>query len=158
MRPLVKREKFMSANMLTETFGEVISPIAQIAAQSSSANLLSGAVDMKNIYRLVAILNIGVMTATATLDAKLTQAKTSGGTYKDITGKAIAQLTAAADSNPGKPLLIDLRADELDILNGYRFVKLSVTGATAATLYSATLLALTDYLPVDPTLWYQSIL
>lgn len=147
----------MSANMLTEKALEVLQPVAQIAAQSSSANLLSGAVDMKNIARLFAILNIGVMTATATLDAKLTQAITSGGTYKDVTGKAITQLLAAGDSNPGKPIIIEMRASELDMVNGYRFVKLSVTGATAATLYSATLFAIYDYLPVDPTLWKQAV-
>ena len=147
----------MSAGMLTEKAQEILQPVAQIAAQSSVANLLSGAVDMKNVSRLFAVLNIGVITATGTLDAKLTQAVTAAGTYKDVTGKAITQLTAAADSNPGKPIIIEMRASELDVVNGYRFVKLSVTGAVAATLYSASLFAIYDYLPVDPTLWKQAV-
>jgi len=141
----------------TDLFAEVISPIAQIAPQSSSSNLLSAAINMKNVYRLAAVISVGVITATGTIDAKFVQATTSGGTYKDVTGKAITQLTAAADSNPGKPLVIELRADELDLVNGYSFVKLSLTPATAAALVSATIFAFSDYLPVDQTLWKQAI-
>lgn len=141
----------------TDLFAEVIAPIGQIAPQSSSSNLLSGAINMKNVHRLAAVISVGVITATGTLDAKFVQAVTSGGTYKDITGKAIVQLTAAGDSNPGKPLVIELRADEMDLVNGYAFVKLSLTPATAASLISATIFAFTDYLPVDQTLWKQAI-
>lgn len=145
--------------MLTRTFYEEINPIAQIAPQSSSSNILSAAIDMKNIYRLAAIINVGVIASTGTFDGKFVQAVTSGGTYKDITGKAITQLTqAGGDSNPGKPLCIDLRADELDLANGYRYVKLSLTPATAASLLSANIFAFSDYLPVPSSQWKQTVL
>ncbi len=92
---------------------------------------LSDAVDMSKIDQLLAIVMAGTLGASATLDAKLTQATTSGGTYKDITGKAITQLVKATDDD--KQALINCRAEELDIDNDYRWVKLSMTVGTATS-------------------------
>lgn len=99
---------------------------------------LSDAIDMSKIDQLLAVVMAGELGASATLDAKLTQATTSGGSYKDITGKAITQLVKATDDD--KQALINLRADELDIDNGYRWVKLSMTIGTATSDVAALLL------------------
>ncbi len=92
---------------------------------------LSDAIDMSKIDQVLAVIMAGILGASATLDAKLTQATTSGGTYKDITGKAITQLVKATDDD--KQALINCRAEELDIDNDYRWVKLSMTVGTATS-------------------------
>ncbi len=75
------------SGLATDLFYETFTPLAQVGAQSiNGATVLSAACDMKNVYRLIALINVGVMTATGTMDAKFVQAVTSGGTYKDITG------------------------------------------------------------------------
>ncbi len=86
---------------------------------------------MSKIDQLLAVVMAGTLGSSATLDAKLTQATTSGGTYKDISGKAITQLVKATDDD--KQALINCRAEELDIDNDYRWVKLSMTVGTATS-------------------------
>lgn len=80
----------------------------------------------------LAIVQAGDLGTSATLDAKLEQASDGSGTgAKDITGKAITQLTqAGTDSN--KQALINLRPEELDLANGFTHFRLSMTVATAA--------------------------
>lgn len=143
--------------MLTSAFYEEVECYTVPSQTINGATVLSAAIDMKNAYRLVAILNVNTVASTGTLDAKLTQAKTSAGTYKDISGKAITQLTNT-DSPVTKPIEIEVRADELDVPNGYEFVKLSITDATAAAVVGATILVYRDYLPVDPTLYKQAVI
>lgn len=93
---------------------------------------LSDAVDMAQFEAVLAIVTVGEMAATSTVNAKITQATTAGGTYKDITGKAITALTAAG-SDDDKQALINVRAEDLDVANGYRYIKLDVTTAVAAS-------------------------
>jgi len=51
----------------------------------------------------------------------------AGGNVKDITSKAITQLAGASPSQSDKQALINVRADELDMANGFRWVKLVIT-------------------------------
>lgn len=95
----------------------------------------SGWIDMGLVGAILASLNVGAIAATGTLNAKLEQATDSAGTgAKDVTGKAI---TALADSDDNKQIDINCRPDELDIVNGFTHVRLSVTTATAASLVGA---------------------
>jgi hypothetical protein len=80
-------------------------------------------VDIAKYKRLLFIIQIG--TNATSVDAKLREAKTAGGTYQDISGAAITQVTAA-----NKIATIEVRADELDA--GYEFVQLSVTTVGAS--------------------------
>ena len=120
---------------------EVVALAATVDPASLSANTyVSDYVDMKNFEQLLAVILLGAMTTNGTFDAKLRQAvNSSGGSVKDITGKAVTQLTeAGTDSN--KQVLIQCRADELDVAGGFSFVALSITTATAATIAGAALL------------------
>jgi len=92
---------------------------------------LSDAIDMSKFESIQAIVMTGILGASATVDAKLVQATTAGGTYKDITGKAITQLVKA--TNDDDQAIINLRAEDLDVANEYRFVKLSLTVGTATS-------------------------
>lgn len=87
-------------------------------------------VDMGLFDQIMAVVMTGIIDTLSTLDAKLTQATSSGGAgEKDITGKAITQLVAADDD---KQAVINCRADELDIANDFRFVRLVQTGGAGS--------------------------
>ena len=82
---------------------------------------LSGAVDMSKFDRIMAVVMVGTLGASATVDAKLQSATTSGGSYADISNKAITQLTQGG-TDSDKQVVINLRSDEMPV--GDRFVKL----------------------------------
>lgn len=122
---------------------EKLAVVATIDPASLSANTYtSDWVDMADFEQVMAIILVGAMTTNGTFDAKLRQAKTdSGGSVKDITGKAITQLTEAG-SDANKQVVLQAYQDELDVAGGFRYVALSVTTATAASLAGAVLLGL----------------
>lgn len=91
-------------------------------------------VDMSKFERILAIAKWGTLGSNATFDAKLEQAQNSGGTgAKDISGKAITQIDQSDSPDPSDgQALINCRADELDVNNGFTHVRLSITVATAS--------------------------
>ena len=132
-------------NKLSEALelAAVINPSSQAAGAA-----VSGWVDMRDAKRLLALVAVGVFGASATVDAKLQQATDNAGTgAKDITGKAITQLVAAGGNN--RQALINLADDELDAANGFRFVQLSITVGTAATLTAGAVLLGTSFEPAS---------
>lgn len=89
---------------------------------------------------MLAVVLAGDLGVGATLDAKLQQATDSAGTgAKDITGKAITQLTQAG-TDSDKQALINCRSEELDVAGGFDYVRLSMTVATAASDCGAVVL------------------
>lgn len=91
-------------------------------------------VDMAKFDQIMAIVMVGTMGTTALVDFKLQQATTSGGAgAKDITGKAITQLTQASPDDSDKQAIVCVRADELDLDNNFAFVRAVMTiGDTAS--------------------------
>jgi hypothetical protein len=109
-----------------------LDPVSQAAA-----TVTTGWVAAYAFHQLLAQLVVGVLGASATVDAKLQQASDSGGTgAKDVTGSAITQLTKAG-SDDNKVVLINLDPNKLDVDNGFDHVRLSVTVGTAASLIAA---------------------
>jgi hypothetical protein len=107
---------------------------------SSAALKTSAWVDATLYHNILALIDVGVIAATGTLDAKLQQATDNAGTgAKDIAGKAIVQMTQAAGAG-NQQALINLKQEELDINNGFKFVALKITPAVAASLISGALL------------------
>lgn len=111
----------------------VIDP-ASIAVGTAS----SAWVPMADFERLLAVIQTGVLGAAATLDGKLQQATDAAGTgAKDITGKAITQIVKATGDNV--QAMINVRAEELDVNNGFTHVALVLTVGTANSIAGATL-------------------
>lgn len=111
----------------------------QDPASVAASTVTSGWVDASRFAQLLAIIQTGVLGASATLDAKLQQATDSGGTgAKDITGKALTQIIKASGDN--KQAMINLRPEQLDVNGGFRYVRLSVTVGTAASIFGSMLL------------------
>lgn len=126
---------------MTQKPSEMAAIAATIDPASLTANTyVSDWVDMSKFEQVLAVILLGAIATNGTFDAKLRQAVNgSGGSAKDITGKALTQLTeVGTDSN--KQALIQCRQDELDVAGGFSFVALSITTATAATIAGAVLL------------------
>jgi hypothetical protein len=111
-----------------------------VAPQSSASGAkVTGWLDATTFHNVLAVIQTGAMTATGTLDAKFQQATSNAGAgAKDVTGKAITQLLAASNSN--NQVLIDMRQEDLDIANGFKWIQLSITPATAASLLAGVVL------------------
>lgn len=105
-----------------------------INPQSATTVKTSAWIAAADFAAFVATVLVGVIASTGTVDAKLQQATDASGTSaKDITGKAITQLTeAGTDSN--KQAQIHLKPEELDLANGFTHFALLITPATAAAL------------------------
>ena len=129
---------------------ELISVLATIDPASQAAGAAStGWVSVANYFGFLALVQTGVLGTSATVDAKLQQALDSSGTSaKDITGKAITQIVKATGDN--KQALINVKPEELDTVNGFGFVRLSVTVGVAASQTSAQVLGLNPrFAPAD---------
>jgi len=106
--------------------------VAVIDPDANAAGALTSAwVDMGDWETIQAIILNGTMGTSGTLDAKLQQATDSSGTSaKDISGKAITQLTdAGTDSD--KQAVINCTGAELDVAGGFTHVALVMTTAVA---------------------------
>lgn len=130
----------MNRNLLASDRAAVVASIDPDAY--AAATYESGWVDMGMFGTIMSIIQAGDLGASGTVDAKIEQATDSSGTgAKDVTGKAITQLTqAGGDSN--KQAIINCRADDLDIANDFSHVRLSVTIAAAACDLGAVVLAM----------------
>jgi len=117
---------------------ETIDPVSQGVGAVSS-----GWVDASKFQQYMAVVLAGVLGAAATLDGKLEQATDAAGTgAKDITGKAITQLTkAGADDN--KQAVINLRPSDLDLKNGFDYFRLTLTVGAAASIVGGVVLGIT---------------
>src|SRR6056297_651714 len=108
---------------------------------TAAGTVTTGWIDASEFDRYLAIVQAGTLGSSATLDAKLEQATDSSGTgAKDISGKAITQLTQGSPDDSDKQALIDLRQTELDLTNSFTHFRLSVTVATASSDVGAVVL------------------
>ena len=121
---------------------ELLSILATIDPVSQGAgSVTSGWVNVANFHSFLAVVQTGVMGASATLDAKIQQAQDNSGTgVKDVTGKAITQIVKATGDN--KQAFINLRPEDVDNINGFGFVRVSLTVGVAASIVSGQLIGL----------------
>jgi hypothetical protein len=112
---------------------DAVQPVSQGAGSATT-----GWISAANFHSFMALIKTGVLGASATVDAKIQQATTSGGAgAKDVTGAVLTQIVKATGDN--KAAIINLLADQLDAQGGFCFIQLSVTVGTAASLIDATL-------------------
>lgn len=121
-------------------YSDLVADLDVIAPVSQGVGTATGAwVDASQYPQVAAVIQTGVLGASATVDAKIQQATDSSGTSaKDITGAAITQIVKGASSD-GKVAQINLRTEALDINNGFNYIRMSITVGTAASLVGATL-------------------
>lgn len=117
--------------------------VGSIDPDANAAGALStGWIPAKNFHHFMAVVMAGALGTSATLDGKLEQATNSSGAgVKDVSGKAITQLTDAG-SDSDKQAVINLRPDELDVNNGFDHFRLTMTVATATSDSAAFVIGL----------------
>lgn len=114
--------------------------LAVINPQSASSAQSSGWISVVQFAALQALIIVGAIGSSATVDAKIEQATSAAGAgAKDVTGKAITQLTKAG-SDDNKQAIINFRPTDLDFNNGFTHVRLTITPATAASLICGVIL------------------
>ena len=129
---------------------EMLAILATIDPASQAAGAISsGWVSVANHLGFLALVQTGLLGTAATVDAKLQQALDATGTgAKDITGRAIIQIVKANGDN--KQALINLKPEDLDTVNGFGFVRVTVTVGVAASITAAQLLGVNPrYAPAD---------
>lgn len=90
-------------------------------------------ISMQDFQQIMAVVMAGTLGASATLDAKIEQAQDASGTgVKDVTGAAITQLTKAGGDDD-KQAILQLYAEDLDLMNAFTHVRLTLTVGTAAS-------------------------
>jgi hypothetical protein len=121
---------------------ELLAILATLDPSSQAAGTATtGWISVANHHGLLAIVQTGVLGTGATLDAKVQQAQDASGTAaKDIAGKSITQIVKASGDN--KQALINVKPEELDTVNGFGFVRLSVTVGVAASQTAAQVLGI----------------
>ena len=132
------------------TASEMLAVLATIDPATQAAGAVStGWVSVANHLGFLALVQTGVLGTSATVDAKLQQALDSSGTgAKDINGKAITQIVKATGDN--KQVLVNVKPEELDTVNGFGFMRVTVTVGVAASITSAQLLGVNPrYAPAD---------
>lgn len=124
----------MGAN--EQRINKVAVPIATLdPVTGAQAGVNSIWVDMSLEHSVLALLQAGVVGTT--VDFKLEQATDNAGAgAKDITGKAITQLTGDLDG----VVTIECQNYELDNANGFKFLSMQVTAVGATTAASAVLI------------------
>jgi len=99
----------------------------------SAATYTTSWVAAKDWRALQGLVSVGTLGSSATVDAKIEQAKDGSGTgAKDLSGAAITQLTEVG-SDGDKQAMVEFRPEDLDVANGFTHVRLSVTVAVATS-------------------------
>ena len=120
-------------------------------ASSPATATLTDAIDMASYDQVAFVVAVGAIGAAAnTVNFSVTQAATSGGVYKAISGTAITPLTGSpTDAN--KQVIVTVDQTALDLANDYRYVKgsLSTAGGASTTLACVTVFGRAKHKPAS---------
>jgi hypothetical protein len=132
---------------VNEYASEALAVLGQLApvSQGAGAASISG-ITMAKGTKLLFVLQIATLSGGSTVDAKIQTCATSGGSYADLAGGAITQVTSG--TNP--IIMIEVRAETLAAAGVGPFVKLLITVGTAAAVIAAVAYAAsTHYSPAS---------
>lgn len=121
--------------MRNRLLSEIAAVIATLDPDVYTANTyLSDAIDMAIFDQIMGVGMVGTLGSSGTATFRFVQATASGGTYKAIS-PAIATTTltqAVSPDDSDKQVVLNLRSEQLDADNDYRWVKLEmvIAGAT----------------------------
>lgn len=120
--------------MYSERLSEQLAIVAAIDPDAyTTGDQNSDAVDMSKFNRAMFLVMAGTLGSSGTVDFKLQWSETSGGSYSDISGKAITQLTQAG-SDDDKQVIVEITAEELaEVDTTARFVRGVLTIGTATS-------------------------
>ncbi len=128
---------------VAELFSEMVEAIARVDPISSAAQVNSAYVSVAKFHQIAAVINTGVTAATATFNAQVRQASDGAGTGVKVipnrAGTGEKKITQIGDTVDSGLFIINIDVNELDINNGFDFVRLELIPATAAVLVQGIL-------------------
>ncbi|MCK5564543.1 MAG: hypothetical protein KAJ07_04800 [Planctomycetes bacterium] len=122
---------------MTEKLHELLAVVATIDPDAyATGTFTTDWVDMKFVQEVLFVVQVGIITASGTVDFKIEQAKTStGGTTINLATGTLS-ITQLDTGDNDSQVLVDVEAEDLTQL--YRYVRGSLTilvaGADAAVL------------------------
>ena len=128
-----------------------IAVMGAIDPQSATTVQTTGWVDASTFENFLAIIEVGVISASGVVNATIQQATSSGGAGAKALGTPLS-IVAVTQAGGGSSTqsLINFKSDDIDVANGFRWVQLSVTPTVAAALIAAQLLGIdARYGPAD---------
>ena len=129
-----------------ESLSEGLAVLGQLAPVSHTTTKTIGPFSTAGFHKVLFILNVGVIGSSGTIDFKVQASETSGGTYSDVTGSAITQITSGATNL----VLVEVRAETLGGATSHAggpFIKGVQVNAVAASLCSCVALGVYSYYP-----------
>lgn len=102
--------------------------VALAPVSKSAGTTTSSAISMSGFGGGALLVNAGVIGSSGTVDCKITSSTTSGGSYTDVTGAAITQMTQAGGDSGTSQLV------SFDMPTGHTHVKTVLVNATAAAI------------------------
>jgi hypothetical protein len=144
----------------TAEFSEEFVPLVDEHADSKAIGThTSTYIAVNDYHRLVLVLNVGEMQATATLNVTLHQATDTSGTGAKVftTSKAITELTQAGGDGDNL-ICIEVGAEEFDVDGGFDCVAVVAVVADAAVELAWSLFGFVSrYVPVSLTNWDEVV-
>ena len=108
--------------------------VALACVSKSAGSTTSAAIDMTGYSKGSLVVQAGVIASSGTVDCKVQTSATSGGSYADLTGAAITQMTEAGGDSGS------IQQIDFEIPNGKPFVKTVLVNATAAALQTVLII------------------
>jgi hypothetical protein len=105
--------------------GTELDPVSQ-----GVATVNTGGVDMTKFERVLFVIMVGAVGGAGTVDAKLRSSATVNGTYADISGASITQITAS-----NKIATLEIKSTQMP--SGQPFCRMDVTVGGNAVLIAA---------------------
>lgn len=126
--------------MAEHLLSEQLAVVSVIDPDNRASSTTAGdAIDMAYHDQVMFVVMWGVTQATRTIDFVVTECATSGGSYTQMSGKSITQVTGTSDNGQA---IINVKASELTA--GYRYLKgsLRVGGVTGTGANETAVLTL----------------
>jgi hypothetical protein len=126
-------------------FSEIVAVLERIAPASLTAATYNSTtwVEIDDFQKFAGVYMGGAVAAGGTMDFSLVQATDTAGTGSKAISNCTATQLGASDDD--EDIIINCTAADLDLANGFRFVGLEITTATAATIAGAYLLGVYPY-------------
>ena len=146
----------------TERFSEVHYPLIVVppVVESPAGEQISAYVSLQGYHRAVAVLTLGAIAATGTVQVRFLQATTTAGaSAKGIpttaTQDKITTVLTTVDAN--SVVVIELRTEELDVDNGFDCVALAYDVDTDTVALSAIVFGTVPSYPPVSAAGYNEI-
>lgn len=131
----------MFTNALPSELAAVVATVDPDALTATTHD--SDWVDMGDFEQAMVLVMAGTLGTNATFAAAVRQATSAAGAgAKAITGKSITTLTQASPDDSDKQAIVNVRGSDLDVANGFRYISVRITVATATSDGGALILGI----------------